>query len=29
VYFPVLLTGIYEEKFGAQGEYEMLFMGGS
>ena len=27
--FAVLLTGIYEERFGAQGEYEVLFMGGS
>ena len=29
MYFAVLLTGIYEERFGAQGEYEVLFMGGS
>ena len=29
MYFAVLLTRINEERFGAQGEYEMLFMGGS
>ena len=29
MYFAVLLTGIYEERFDAQEEYEVLFMGGS
>ena len=29
MYFAVLLTGIYYERFGAQEEYEVLFMGGS
>ena len=29
MYFAVLLTGIYEQRFGAQGEYEVIFMSGS
>ena len=27
--FCVSVNGIYEERFGAQGEYKVLFMGGS
>ena len=29
MYFAVLLTRIYKERFGTQGEYELLFMDGS